>query len=253
MMPLLQPADCSVLLVDPRARHLSRLDAARQADPAARCLNSPRKRHLPAPFRSTRPSPGAFPELHDWAPPLRPLPPAHVHALGTEGSSWSSSGLLAVLAAQNRGSLILAGFWLETTVTFLALPALAAGLEVFVLIRMPAQPGQNGRPPGGRSASASWRSSHHDAPADCRVGGSQHGSRGTRGFLSSAPSRLEPAATPFCSAAALTSTVTRHAPQIRNAAPRLGYAVSTTNAKPSRKSEVASDHLWEEVQTADVS
>jgi nicotinamidase-related amidase len=56
----------------------------------------------------------------------------NVHALGTEG--LSRSGLPAVLGAQNRGSLILAGFWLETTVTFLALPALAAGLEVFVLM-----------------------------------------------------------------------------------------------------------------------
>jgi hypothetical protein len=37
MTPLLQPAGCCVLLVDPRARHLSRLDTARQADPA-RCL-----------------------------------------------------------------------------------------------------------------------------------------------------------------------------------------------------------------------
>jgi hypothetical protein len=30
--------------------------------------------------------------------------------------------------------LILGGFWLETTVTFLALPALASGFDVFVLM-----------------------------------------------------------------------------------------------------------------------
>jgi nicotinamidase-related amidase len=73
-----------------------------------------------------------LPEPHDWLAPSTALPALNVHALGTEG--LSRSGLPAVLGAQNRGSLILAGFWLETTVTFLALPALAAGLEVFVLM-----------------------------------------------------------------------------------------------------------------------
>jgi nicotinamidase-related amidase len=57
-----------------------------------------------------------------------------VHALGTEGASWSRSGLDKALPAQRRSSLILAGFWLETTVTFLALPALAAGFEVVLLM-----------------------------------------------------------------------------------------------------------------------
>jgi hypothetical protein len=38
MTPLLRPADCCVLLIAPRARHLGRLHVARQAEPA-RCLN----------------------------------------------------------------------------------------------------------------------------------------------------------------------------------------------------------------------
>jgi hypothetical protein len=70
----------------------------------------------------------------EWVVAPSSLPPAHVHALGTERASWSSSGLRATLAAQNRNSVILAGFWLETTVTFVALLALAGGLEVFVLM-----------------------------------------------------------------------------------------------------------------------
>ena len=51
-----------------------------------------------------------------------------------------------------RSSLILAGFWLETTVTFLALPALASGFEVFVLMdATPASADTSARPAAARS------------------------------------------------------------------------------------------------------
>jgi hypothetical protein len=47
--------------------------------------------------------------------------------------------------------LILAGFWLETTVTFLALPALASGFEVFVLMDVtPASADTSARPAADR-------------------------------------------------------------------------------------------------------
>jgi hypothetical protein len=47
--------------------------------------------------------------------------------------------------------LILAGFWLETTVTFLALPALASGFEVFVLMdATPASAETSARPAADR-------------------------------------------------------------------------------------------------------
>ena len=77
---------------------------------------------------------GAPPEVHDWLQGSRVLPKGSVHALGTAGSCWSSSGLNKVLTAEKRTSLVLAGFWLETTVTFLAIPALASGFEVFILM-----------------------------------------------------------------------------------------------------------------------
>jgi hypothetical protein len=133
MTPLLRPADCCVLLVDPRARHLSRLEAAQQAD-TARCLKLVADAAVAGAVQVHLAFVGSVPEPHDWIAPLQLLPAMHVHTLGTEGASWSTSGLDKALAAEHRSSLILTGFWLETTVTFLALPALAAGFEVFVLM-----------------------------------------------------------------------------------------------------------------------
>jgi len=68
-----------------------------------------------------------------WPAGLGGTPQPRIHVLGNTGSSWSNSGLAAALADDHRASLILCGFWLETTVTFVALPALASGFDVFVL------------------------------------------------------------------------------------------------------------------------
>jgi hypothetical protein len=150
MTPLLRPADCCVLLVDPCARHLGRLDGVRQAD-LARSL----RLVVDAAVAAAVPLHLAFarglPEPHDWVSALQSLPATHVHALGTEGASWSRSGLDKALPAQRRSSLILAGFWLETTVTFLALPALAAGFEVVLpMDASPAWTGTAARPAADR-------------------------------------------------------------------------------------------------------
>ena len=75
---------------------------------------------------------GRTPEPQDWV--AAPNPGSHVHALGTVGPSWSKSGLHAILTAERRTLLVVCGFWLETTVTFVVLPALASGFEVFVLM-----------------------------------------------------------------------------------------------------------------------
>jgi nicotinamidase-related amidase len=150
MAPLLQPADCCVLLVDPRARHLAPLAPARHAE-LARCLNLT----LDAAIAGAAPIhlafAGAPSDPHEWVAAPRSLALAHIHGLGTAGSCWSGSGLHGALAAQARSSLILAGFWLETTVTFLALPALASGFEVFVLMdATPASADTSARPAADR-------------------------------------------------------------------------------------------------------
>jgi nicotinamidase-related amidase len=150
MAPLLQPADCCVVLVDPRARHLGRLAPARHAELAG-CLN------LTLDAAAVGAAPihlafaGAPSDPHEWVAVPPPLAVAHIHGLGTAGSCWSGSGLQGALAAQPRSCLILAGFWLETTVTFLALPALASGFEVFVLMdATPASADTSARPAADR-------------------------------------------------------------------------------------------------------
>ncbi len=150
MAPLLQPADCCVLLVDPRARHLGRLAQARHAELRQRLnlmLDAAAAGTVPTHLAFAGP-PSAPP---DWVAAPRSLAPSQVHGLGTVASCWSGSGLHGTLAAQPRSSLILAGFWLETTVTFLALPALASGFEVFVLMdATPASADASARPAADR-------------------------------------------------------------------------------------------------------
>jgi nicotinamidase-related amidase len=133
MAPLLQPADCCVLVVDPRAHHVERLDPPHQAE-LARSLNLALDAAITAGAPIHLAFAGAAPDPHEWAATPRSHQAAHIHALGTAGSGWSGSGLCEVIAAHRRSSLILAGFWLETTVTFVALPALADGFEVFLLM-----------------------------------------------------------------------------------------------------------------------
>jgi hypothetical protein len=131
MAPLLQPADCCVLLIDPRREHLDRLDPQRQnaltqglalVEQAAQTANVPMhlafRGHAPDPQRSLTGDTAAH----------------RIHALGDAEPSWSHSGLADALAAEGRASLILCGFWLETAVTFVALSALASGFDVFVLM-----------------------------------------------------------------------------------------------------------------------
>jgi nicotinamidase-related amidase len=88
--------------------------------------------HVPDPQRSLA-------RFDDTAP--------RIHALGERGPSWSHSGLADALAADGRASLILCGFWLETAVTFVALPALAGGFDVFVLMDAAPARGQDAHGP----------------------------------------------------------------------------------------------------------
>jgi Isochorismatase family len=130
MAPLLQPADCSVLVVDARMHHVGRLEPARH-----RALTQDLTLLLHATHAAAVPMHlsfvGAVPQSDEW---IVSAPAAQIHALGASGSCWSGVDWHAVLAAENRTSLILGGFWLETTLTFLALPALASGFEVFILM-----------------------------------------------------------------------------------------------------------------------
>jgi hypothetical protein len=133
MSPLLQPADCCVLLVDPRAGHVGRLGPEHQ-QVQTQALNLVTNVAVAGNVPIHLAYPGVLPEAYDCLQGSLALPVESVHALGTAGSGWSNSGLNKVLTAEKRTSLVLAGFWLETTVTFLAIPALANGFEVFIVM-----------------------------------------------------------------------------------------------------------------------
>jgi hypothetical protein len=133
MAPLLQPAECCVLLVDPRKQNVTRLgEFAQQSLSSSLMLlaRAVQTAQIPAHLAFV----AAVPDPDQWLVDPAQLAPARTHALGDCGSSWASSDLAATLTAHGRRSLVLAGFWLETRVTFMALPALATGFEVFVVI-----------------------------------------------------------------------------------------------------------------------
>jgi nicotinamidase-related amidase len=130
MAPLLSALESCLLVVDPRSQHLDPLSTASQArlrmhfqllGNGASAATVPRHYVL---------------EGHDIDPQrlLLTLDPSDgVHTMRSEGPMWSSSGLALALAASNRPNLIICGFWLETRVSFLALCALSAGFDVYLV------------------------------------------------------------------------------------------------------------------------
>jgi nicotinamidase-related amidase len=133
MAPLLQPTECCVLLVDPRKQHIADLHESRQRHLSS-SLTFLAKGALTAGIPGHLAFVAAVPDPDQWLVDAAQFAPARVHALGNSGSPSVNSDLDSALTAHNRRSLILAGFWLETRVTFMALPALATGFEVFVVI-----------------------------------------------------------------------------------------------------------------------
>jgi nicotinamidase-related amidase len=77
---------------------------------------------------------GAVPDPEQWLVDAALFSPTRTHTLGNSGPLWANPEVASTLSAHGRRSLILAGFWLETRVTFTALPALATGFEVFIAV-----------------------------------------------------------------------------------------------------------------------
>lgn len=135
MAPLLKPEDCCILFIDPTRRNAEDADSddggldaliSRHTlvQQAARVLEVPK-------FFAVY---GEKIDEREWI--VRPSDQAspRIHAVGMNGSVWSSSGLGAALADEGRACLVLCGFWLERSVTFAALNALADGFDVFALM-----------------------------------------------------------------------------------------------------------------------
>jgi nicotinamidase-related amidase len=133
MAPLLEPAACSVLFIEPEERNLALLSAGSQhviAKHIALLTRAACAACVPIHLAFT----GDVPEPDQWLAAHRQLASPGLYGLGSRGSSWSGSGLDTALAAQRKASLVVCGFWLETTVTFLVLPALACGFDVFLAL-----------------------------------------------------------------------------------------------------------------------
>jgi hypothetical protein len=135
MAPLLKPEDCCVLFIDPTRSNAERTD---QADGYQDALIS---RHALIQQAAQVLDVPKFFAIHgdevgerEWiAQPCERARP-RIYAVGSAGSIWSGSGLGAALAEEGKACLLLCGFWLERSVTFAALNALADGFDVFVLM-----------------------------------------------------------------------------------------------------------------------
>lgn len=135
MAPLLEPDECSILIIDAVLRNLERghADCACQQalisrhsllHQAAKIVDVPK-------FFAIDSDPD---DVRDWIAQPSEHHKHHIYSINSSGAFWSSGGLGMVLAAEGRASLILCGFWLERNITFAALNALADGFDVFVLM-----------------------------------------------------------------------------------------------------------------------
>jgi hypothetical protein len=130
-MSLLSSSDCSIVLVHPTKQHLAQLgDVGRDHLSRRLQLVSQVAEAAAAPCHvlSEREDVSA----EEWLTGPSSPNDQFIHRTGELGSSWSNSGLSAALGAQNRSVLVIAGFWLETDVSFIALCALAEGFDVFL-------------------------------------------------------------------------------------------------------------------------
>jgi len=135
MAPLLSPEDCCVLFIDPLRRNVERADndSGRQDALMSRhalVQNAARILEVPKFFAVF----GEEIDEREWIAKPSDRSKLRVYAVAPSGSLWLSSGLDAALAEEGRACLVVCGFWLERSVTFAALNALADGFDVFVLM-----------------------------------------------------------------------------------------------------------------------
>lgn len=135
MAPLLRPEDCCILLIDPVRRNVERVereDASHDTLIRRYALIQEAAKELDVPkFFAID---GEEVDEREWIAQPCDCSNLRVYAVGTAGSLWTGSGLGAALAVEGRACLVLCGFWLERSVTFAALNALADGFDVFVLL-----------------------------------------------------------------------------------------------------------------------
>ncbi len=133
MPPLLKPAESILLILDPRPEHLERLDSASR-EPTTRKLKTAHRAAQLAGVPTHRGSNCTLGPAKAWIVLAAPIIAADTHDLPPTSVQWSQSPLGVAVAASDRNSLVLCGFWLECTATFTALAANAEGIDVAVLM-----------------------------------------------------------------------------------------------------------------------
>lgn len=133
MPPLLKPAESILLILDPRPEHLERLESSSREATTRKLAMAHRAAQM-ASVPTHLASNGTSELAAAWIGLAAPIIAANTHDLLPTSVQWSESPLGMVLAASDRNSLVLCGFWLECTATFTALAANAEGIDVAVLM-----------------------------------------------------------------------------------------------------------------------
>lgn len=132
MAPLLRPEDCCILFIDPVRRNIERIEIEDVDTFISRYVTiqeAAKMLDVPEYFAIDR----EHADKREWIAQPRECSKPRVYVVGPVGS-LCSTGLGAALTEEGRACLVLCGFWLEMSVTFAALNALADGFDVFVLM-----------------------------------------------------------------------------------------------------------------------
>ncbi|MDX2258794.1 MAG: isochorismatase family protein [Hyphomicrobiaceae bacterium] len=133
MPPLLKPAESILLILDPRPEHLERIDSTSRGATTHKLTTAHRAAQL-AGVPTHLAGNGTLEPAKTWNVLAAPIIAANTHDLPPTSIQWRESPLGLAIAASDRNSLVLCGFWLECTATFTALAANAEGIDVAVLL-----------------------------------------------------------------------------------------------------------------------
>ncbi|MGE0852000.1 MAG: isochorismatase family protein [Hyphomicrobiaceae bacterium] len=131
-MPLLDPAMCTVLLLNPDSTPLSGTNAPVSHVSKRQRLVRSAAAATAVPFYIA----SRMGKDGDDRQAVLDLPAdgAYSYSPASLRNLWTDRGLSRTIAAHKRSSLIVAGSWLEIDVTFLTLTALADGFDLHILV-----------------------------------------------------------------------------------------------------------------------
>ena len=139
-MPFLSaPQKSCVLLVDPARQHASKtpLDFRETLERGFALLEEAAQ-ILQIPRYFARSAEGTEPE--DWFQTPCERNRKRVYDWPDGGTPWSNGDLITSIHSENRSNLYIGGFWLDDSVTFAGLNALADGYDTYLLTDVSCSP-----------------------------------------------------------------------------------------------------------------